>query len=233
MKRCTMELGGHAPVLVFDDVDVEQTAENLARYKVRNAGQVCVSPSRFYIHERIYDRFLARFTDVMASIKVGDGLNPDTEMGPLANERRLLAMEAMVGDAARRGAVVQTGGQRLEGKGYFFPPTVIVDPPDEASVMMEEPFGPVVPLARFSDTETVVRRSNSLPFGLASFVFTNSLQIAHQVSDGLEAGMVNINHFGMGNVECPFGGVKESGMGSEGGIETFDGYLTTKFITQI
>lgn len=233
MKRCTMELGGHAPVLVFDDVDVEQTAEQLARYKVRNAGQVCVSPSRFYIHERIYDRFLTRFTDVMASIKVGDGLNPDTEMGPLANERRLLAMEAMVGDASRRGAVVQTGGQRLEGKGYFFPPTVIVDPPDEAGIMMEEPFGPVVPLSRFSDLETVVRRSNSLPFGLASFVFTNSLQIAHQVSDGLEAGMVNINHFGMGNVECPFGGIKESGMGSEGGTETFDGYLTTKFITQI
>jgi len=233
MKRCTMELGGHAPVLVFDDVDVERTAEKLARYKVRNAGQVCVSPSRFYIHERIYDRFLTRFAEIMASIKVGNGLHPGTEMGPLANARRLSAMEALVEDAAHCGAAVHTGGQRLDGKGYFFPPTVIVELPDEASVMREEPFGPIVPLVRFSDTEAVLRRSNSLPFGLASFVFTNSLRIAHQVSNALEAGMVNINHFGMGNVECPFGGVKESGMGSEGGVETFDGYLTTKLITQI
>ncbi|GGX01066.1 NAD-dependent succinate-semialdehyde dehydrogenase [Pigmentiphaga litoralis] len=233
MKRITMELGGHSPVLVFDDADIEPAAEMLARSKIRNAGQVCVSPTRFYVQEKAYDRFLAKFTDVIASIKVGDGLASDTQMGPLAHERRVLSMESFLDDANQRGGTVVTGGSRLGDKGYFFSPAVITDLPDDSRLMTEEPFGPVAPVVRFKTTEEVLRRANSLPFGLASYVFTNSLKTAHQASNGLEAGMVNINHFGMALSETPFGGIKDSGIGSEGGTETFDGYLVTKFITQI
>jgi succinate-semialdehyde dehydrogenase/glutarate-semialdehyde dehydrogenase len=233
MKRITMELGGHSPVLVFDDADIEPAAEMLARSKIRNAGQVCVSPTRFYVQEKAYDKFLAKFTDVIASIKVGDGLASDTQMGPLAHERRVLSMESFLDDANQRGGTVVTGGSRLGDKGYFFSPAVITDLPDDSRLMTEEPFGPVAPVVRFKTTEEVLRRANSLPFGLASYVFTNSLKTAHQASNGLEAGMVNINHFGMALSETPFGGIKDSGIGSEGGTETFDGYLVTKFITQI
>jgi len=233
MKRITMELGGHSPVLVFDDADIEPAAEMLARSKIRNAGQVCVSPTRFYVQEKAYDKFLAKFTDVIASIKVGDGLASDTQMGPLAHERRVLSMESFLDDANQRGGTVVTGGSRLGDKGYFFSPAVITDLPDDSRLMTEEPFGPVAPVVRFKTTDEVLRRANSLPFGLASYVFTNSLKTAHQASNGLEAGMVNINHFGMALSETPFGGIKDSGIGSEGGTETFDGYLVTKFITQI
>ncbi|WP_420225803.1 NAD-dependent succinate-semialdehyde dehydrogenase [Pigmentiphaga litoralis] len=233
MKRITMELGGHSPVLVFDDADIEPAAEMLARSKIRNAGQVCVSPTRFYVQEKAYDKFLAKFTDVIASIKVGDGLASDTQMGPLAHERRVLSMESFLDDANQRGGTVVTGGSRLGDKGYFFSPAVITDLPDDARLMTEEPFGPVAPVVRFKTTDEVLRRANSLPFGLASYVFTNSLKTAHQASNGLEAGMVNINHFGMALSETPFGGIKDSGIGSEGGTESFDGYLVTKFITQI
>lgn len=232
MKRATMELGGHSPVLVFDDAEVELAAEMLARQKVRNAGQVCVSPTRFYVQEKAYDRFLARFTDVIASIKVGNGLDEGTQMGPLAHERRIASMERFLDDADHRGGKVLTGGARIGDKGFFFAPTVITDLADDALLMVDEPFGPLAPVTRFKDTEEVLRRANSLPFGLASYVFTNSLKTAHAVSSGLEAGMVTINHFGLGLAETPFGGIKDSGYGSEGGEETFDGYLVTKFITQ-
>lgn len=233
MKRVTMELGGHSPVLVFDDADIEPAAEMLARSKIRNAGQVCVSPTRFYVQEKAYDKFLARFTDVMASIKIGDGLATGTEMGPLAHERRVTSMEAFLDDASHRGGKIVTGGSRIGSKGFFFSPTVVTDLPDDAKLMVDEPFGPVAPVVRFKTAEEVLRRANSLPFGLASYVFTNSLKTATQVSNGLEAGMVNINHFGMALSETPFGGIKDSGIGSEGGTETFDGYLVTKFITQL
>jgi succinate-semialdehyde dehydrogenase/glutarate-semialdehyde dehydrogenase len=233
MKRITMELGGHSPVLVFNDADIEPAAEMLARSKIRNAGQVCVSPTRFYVQEGAYDKFLAKFTDVIASIKVGDGLASDTQMGPLAHERRVLSMESFLDDANQRGGKVVTGGSRLGNKGYFFSPAVITDLPDDSRLMTEEPFGPVAPVVRFKTTEEVLKRANSLPFGLASYVFTNSLKTAHHASNGLDAGMVNINHFGMALSETPFGGIKDSGIGSEGGTETFDGYLVTKFITQI
>ncbi len=233
MKRATMELGGHSPVLVFDDADIEPAAEMLARTKIRNAGQVCVSPTRFYVQEKAYDKFLARFTDVIASIKVGDGLAEGTEMGPLAHERRIMSMMSFLDDASQRGGRIVTGGSRISDKGNFFSPAVITDLPDDSKLMTEEPFGPVAPVTRFKTTEEVLRRANSLPFGLASYVFTNSLKTATEVSNGLEAGMVNINHFGIALSETPFGGVKDSGIGSEGGTETFDGYLVTKFITQI
>lgn len=233
MKRVTMELGGHSPVLVFDDADIDRAAEMLARFKVRNAGQVCVSPTRFYVQDGAYEQFLARFSDVLKNIKVGDGLEAGTEMGPLAHERRVPAMSAFIDDAQKHGAKVVVGGGPLDRKGFFFAPTVVTDLPDNAMLMTEEPFGPVAPVVRFSDTDEVLRRANSLPFGLSSYVFTNSLKTATKVSNGLEAGMVNINHFGSALAETPFGGIKDSGIGSEGGTETFEGYLVTKFITHV
>lgn len=233
MKRVTMELGGHSPVLVFDDADVEKAAKMLAKFKVRNAGQVCVSPTRFYVQKGAYDTFLEKFTEVMGNTKVGDGLAEGTEMGPLAHERRVPAMSQFVEDAVSRGGKVLVGGNPLEGNGFFFPPTVITGLPDDSMLMTQEPFGPVAPVVAFDDPEEVIRKANSLPFGLSSYVFTNSLQTATKVSNALEAGMVNINHFGSALPETPFGGVKESGIGSEGGSETFDGYLVTKFVTHV
>jgi succinate-semialdehyde dehydrogenase / glutarate-semialdehyde dehydrogenase len=233
MKRVSMELGGHAPVIVFNDADVDQAATALARFKVRNAGQVCVSPSRFYVQTAVYDRFVARFVQVIESVTVGHGLEEGTQMGPLVHERRLTAVRDLVDDAASCGGEVLTGGKRLGDAGHFYAPTVIANVPDHARIMLEEPFGPVAPITRFVDAEEVIGRANSVPFGLAAYLFTNAIQTATRVSNALEAGMVNINHFGMAHPELPFGGVKDSGNGSEGGSETFDGYLATKMITQI
>lgn len=232
MKRMTMELGGHSPVLVFDDADVEAAARFLARTKARNAGQVCMAPSRFFVQEKAYDRFIDAFADAYGSLRVGDGLARDTEMGPLAHARRVESMQALVADAQARGGALVCGGERLDDQGFFFAPTVVTGMPDDSRVMTEEPFGPVVPITRFKTTDEVLARANALPYGLASFVFTNSLATATHVSNRLEAGMVSINHFGLALAETPLGGVKDSGMGSEGGVETFDGYLTTKFISQ-
>lgn len=233
MKRTTMELGGHSPVLVFDDADIDRAASMLAKFKIRNAGQVCVSPTRFYVQKKAYDKFLAKFIDVLKTIKVGNGLDDGVEMGPLAHERRVPAISRFVEDARKRGAKVELGGDPSEGKGFFFPPTVITGLKDDSMLMTEEPFGPIAPVVPFDDTDEVIRRSNSLPFGLSSYVFSNSLQTATKVSNALEAGMVNINHFGSALPETPFGGIKDSGIGSEGGSETFDGYLVTKFVTHI
>lgn len=233
MKRITMELGGHSPVLVLPDADVERAARQLARFKIRNAGQVCISPTRFYIHDDIYDAFEQRFTEELASVRVGDGLDPDTQMGPLAHERRVPVMKQFVDNARQLGGKVILGGERLERDGFFFSPTVVTDLPDHAMLMTEEPFGPIAPLTRYTDLDEAIRRANSLPFGLSAYAFTQSLQAAHQLANELESGMVNINHFGSSLPETPFGGVKDSGIGSEGGAETFDGYLVTKFVTQI
>lgn len=233
MKRISMELGGHSPVLVFDDADIDHAANILARFKVRNAGQVCVSPTRFYVQDQAHDRFVERFAQTMASIKVGHGLQPESQMGPLIHARRMQAVESLVEDAIERGAHVAAGAKRLSDDGHFYAPTVLVGVSDEARVMNEEPFGPVATVIRFREVEEAIARANSLPFGLASYVFTRSIQTATQVSNEVEAGMVNINHFGMAHPELPFGGVKDSGMGSEGGSETFDAYLVTKMVTQI
>ncbi len=231
MKRVTMELGGHSPVLVFDDADIDRAATMLAKFKIRNAGQVCVSPTRFYVQKGSYDKFLAKFTAVLKGIKVGNGMDEGVEMGPLAHERRVPAIARFVEDARKRGAQIVLGGEPIEGKGFFFPPTVITGLKDDAMLMTEEPFGPIAPVVSFDTLDEVLARANSLPFGLASYVFTNSLQTATKVSNGIESGMVNINHFGSALPETPFGGVKDSGIGSEGGSETFDGYLVTKFVT--
>lgn len=236
LKRCTLELGGHSPALVFADADVDAAARSLALFKTRNAGQVCISPSRFYVHETVYERFLATFIDTLAAVRIGNGLDPATRMGPLAHERRLRAAEDFVAGARERGGRILTGGERLSGgeyaKGYFFAPTVLAELPDDARVLNEEPFAPLAPVIRFRDTEAVIQAANRLPYGLAAYAFTESLKTAHRVSTALEAGMVGINQFGVALAEAPFGGIKDSGVGSEGGSETFDGYLTTKFITQ-
>ncbi|HUH41215.1 MAG TPA: aldehyde dehydrogenase family protein, partial [Castellaniella sp.] len=181
----------------------------------------------------VHDAFLEAFLTELRGIRVGDGLAPDTDMGPLAHERRIPVMERFIEDARARGGKVLLGGSRLQGRGFFFEPTVVSELPDDALLMTEEPFGPIAPISRFSDPDDALRRANSLPFGLSAYVFTRSLQRAHHASQTLEAGMVNINHFGSALPETPFGGIKDSGIGSEGGSETFDGYLVTKFVSQV
>ncbi|WP_353394426.1 NAD-dependent succinate-semialdehyde dehydrogenase [Hydrogenophaga sp. 5NK40-0174] len=233
MKRASMELGGHSPVLVFNDADVDAAAALVARMKVRNAGQVCVSPSRVFVQAGVYDRFVKRFVDVIESVQVGHGLAPETQMGPLIHDRRLQAVRELVQDAMDSGGRLLTGGARLGEAGHFFSPTVVADVPTHARIMREEPFGPVASVVKFDQTDQALQVANSVPYGLASYVFTESHKTATQVMSGLEVGMVNINHSGMAHPELPFGGVKDSGIGSEGGTETFDGFLVTKMVTQI
>jgi len=233
MKRTTMELGGHSPVIVFDDADIDRAAEMLAGFKFRNAGQVCVSPTRFYVQDKVYDRFMERFLSKIRLVKVGDGLAPETTMGPLAHARRVPAMLQFIEDAGNRGGCIETGGKRIGESGNFFAPTVLTNVPDDCLAMTSEPFGPIASCVRFRDIEEVLRRANALPYGLSSYAFTTSTKNALAMQNGLEAGMVNINHFGQGLAETPIGGVKDSGVGSEGGMETFDGYLTTKFVSQM
>ena len=233
MKRATMELGGHSPVVVFADADPEKSADTIAAFKYRNAGQVCISPTRFYVQEQVYGRFLARFTEYAKSLKLGDGLEKGVTMGPLANARRVDAMETFVNDAKDRGGKIVTGGTRHGNQGYFFEPTVITDVPDDSKIMTQEPFGPVAPVVTFKTLDEVVERANSLPFGLAAYTFTGSAQTANMRGDALQSGMVGVNSIAVSTPETPFGGVKESGYGSEGGIEGLQAYLSTKFISQM
>ena len=233
MKRSTMELGGHAPVIVCDDADIDAAVKQLVPYKFRNAGQVCVSPTRFYVQEGAYERFVEGFVAKTKALKVGDGLLPDTRMGPLAQARRVSAIAGFIDDAQTRGATVLAGGAPVPGVGSFFAPTVITDLPEDSRLMTEEPFGPVAGIVRFKSLDDALTRANSLPFGLAAYAFTGSSRNAQAIANGLQAGMVSINHLGLALAESPFGGIKDSGIGSEGGSETFDGYLNTKFITQL
>src|SRR5215470_13718321 len=233
MKRATMELGGHAPVLVFDDADIDGAAKLMGAFKYRNAGQVCVSPTRFFVQEKVYDKFVGQFIDIANNTKVGDGLAPDSRMGPLANPRRVNAIEAFVADAEDKGAKVETGGKRIGNQGNFFAPTVLTEVPDQARIMSEEPFGPVAVMLRFKDTDDVLERANKLPFGLASYAFTKDAKLATKVADALESGMVTINHFGIALPETPFGGVKDSGFGHEGGAEGLTVYMQAKFVSHM
>ncbi|QQQ17885.1 NAD-dependent succinate-semialdehyde dehydrogenase [Brevundimonas vitis] len=228
LKRTTMELGGHGPVIVFDDVDVEAVAETAAIAKYRNAGQVCISPTRFFVQAAVHDRFAARFTEVARSLKVGDGLGAGVQMGPLANPRRIAAMEALVQDARDRGGRIETGGERHGNEGWFYAPTVITGLDDAALVMCEEPFGPVAPIVPFDDFDEVVGRANSLPYGLAAYAFSSSARRVADIGAALKAGMVGINTLAVSNPETPFGGVRDSGHGSEGGAEGLLAYLDVK-----
>ncbi|MGD0024348.1 MAG: NAD-dependent succinate-semialdehyde dehydrogenase [Xanthobacteraceae bacterium] len=232
MKRATMELGGHSPVVVFADADPEKSAETIAAFKYRNAGQVCISPTRFYVQEPVYGRFLARFSEYAKAIRLGDGLERGVTMGPMANARRIETMETFVNDAKDRGGKIVTGGNRRGNLGYFYEPTVITDVPDNCKVMTQEPFGPIAPVVAFKTFDEVVERANSLPYGLAAYAFTGSAQTANLIGDALQSGMVGVNSIAVSTPETPFGGVKESGYGSEGGIEGLQAYLNTKFISQ-
>jgi succinate-semialdehyde dehydrogenase/glutarate-semialdehyde dehydrogenase len=232
MKRVTMELGGHAPAIVFDDADVDAASRLLATAKYRNAGQVCVSPTRMLVQERVYDRFVEGFVQHSKAMRVGDGLESATTMGPMANPRRITAMESFIGDAVQHGATVQTGGHRIGNKGNFFEPTVITDVPKDARVMNEEPFGPLAVISPFGSFDEVVTEANRLPYGLASYAYTRSAKTANAIAAAVESGMISINHHGLALPEVPFGGVKDSGYGSEGGLEAIENYLVTKFVTQ-
>ncbi|MEM7524384.1 MAG: NAD-dependent succinate-semialdehyde dehydrogenase [Pseudomonadota bacterium] len=233
LKRCTMELGGHAPVVVFNDADVDKAIKTMAGFKFRNAGQVCVSPTRFYVEDAVYSKFVDGFTEVANAIKIGDGMEDGVAMGPLIADRRLEVMERFTTDAANHGARITTGGARLGNVGSFWAPTVLADTPDEAEIMREEPFGPLAPITSFKGIDDVLERANALPFGLASYVWTGDGRTAKIMQDQLEAGMVGVNHPGISMPETPFGGVNESGYGSEGGVEGLEAYQRTKFITEV
>jgi len=232
MKRVTMELGGHAPVIVFDDADLDVASKILAATKYRNAGQVCASPTRFLVQSKVYDAFVHKFISASKAIKVGDGMKADTNMGPLAHERRIEAMAGFVADAVEKGAEVQTGGGRIGDKGYFFAPTVLTHADQKTRVMNEEPFGPVAVMIRFADFGQAVEEANRLPYGLAAYAYTKSAKTANLIASAVESGMITINHSGLALPEVPFGGVKDSGYGSEGGSEAIEAYLNSKFISQ-
>jgi succinate-semialdehyde dehydrogenase / glutarate-semialdehyde dehydrogenase len=231
VKRTTMELGGHAPVIVFDDCNLEKTLDLAATTKFRNAGQVCISPTRFYVQQGVYNRFVEGFAARTQKIQVGNGLDADTIMGPLANGRRPSAISALVDDARAKGARVLTGGER-GNQGYFYQPTVLADVPLNADVMDNEPFGPVALIRPFATFDEAVEQANRLPFGLAAYAFTENGRQANLVSDALDTGMVGLNTFVISTPDAPFGGVKESGFGSEGGPEGLDSYYVTKAVHQ-
>ena len=233
MKRCTMELGGHSPVIVFDDADIERALDITAGFKFRNAGQVCISPTRFFIQDRVYKSFVEGFTERARSLKVGNGLDDGIQMGPLVDARRLPIMQDFVDDACDNGATISTGGERIGNLGYYYAPTVLSDVPDKAKIMIEEPFGPIAPITHFNAFDDVVERANSLPFGLASYVFTSDGDKATKIGQALETGLVGINHAMVATPETPFGGINESGYGSEGGVEGLDAFLRTKFVTEV
>lgn len=232
VKRTTMELGGHAPVIVFDDADLPRAVEMLATAKFRNSGQVCVSPTRFYVQEGIYERFVKAFTERSAKVNVGDGLASGSQMGPMANPRRPAAIEKLIGDAVDSGAKLHLGGERRGKEGFFYQPTVLSDVPVKARIMNEEPFGPVAVMAPFSTFDEVVEQANRLPYGLAAYAFTESAKRALLIGDAIESGMVGINQVMMAAPDAPFGGVKESGFGSEDGPEGVQACLVLKSIHQ-
>ncbi|MBY0299067.1 MAG: NAD-dependent succinate-semialdehyde dehydrogenase [Methylobacterium sp.] len=232
MKRATMELGGHAPAIVFRDADVAKAVSVLGANKFRNAGQVCVAPTRFLVHDSVFDSFVDRFVGFAQDLKVGDGLQEGVKMGPLAHGRRIEAMEAFVADAQDKGATLRTGGKRIGNRGHFFEPTVFTDVPLDARIMNEEPFGPIAAIQRFSDDEEAFAEANRLPYGLAAYAYTRSAETATKLATRVESGMMSINHHGIALPETPFGGVKDSGYGSEGGSEAIEGYLNTRFVTQ-
>lgn len=232
MKRVTMELGGHAPAIVFDDADLDLAAKTLAAAKFRNAGQVCVSPTRFLVHETMYEPFVEKFVAAAKAVRVGNGMEQGTQMGPLAHDRRIPWVEGLVADARQRGAEVRAGGERIGNKGYFYQPTVLTGVGKDARMMNEEPFGPVAMIAPFRELDEVVEEANRLPYGLAGYAFTRSAKTANAIASKVETGMLTINHLGLALPEVPFGGVKDSGYGSEGGSEAIEAYLNTKFVSQ-
>ncbi|MDJ1463883.1 NAD-dependent succinate-semialdehyde dehydrogenase [Nitratireductor sp. GZWM139] len=231
MTPVLMELGGHAPVIVCEDTDVQKAAISGAVRKMRNAGQVCTSPTRFFVHESIFDEYADAFVKRAAQTVVGNGVEPGVEMGPLANERRLPALSALVEDARARGAEVRTGGARMSNAGYFFQPTVLVNVPDDARVMQEEPFGPLAVINPVSSLDEAIEKANSVPYGLAAYGFTNRADYIDRMTDGVEAGNLSFNTLEASLPETPFGGVKSSGYGREGGTEGLHNYMVVKNVS--
>jgi succinate-semialdehyde dehydrogenase / glutarate-semialdehyde dehydrogenase len=233
MKPAIMELGGHSPVIVCDDVDPENVAQISVMGKTRNSGQVCVSPTRFFIEDAIFDHFSEAFSQAAAAIKVGNGLDPNVQMGPVANNRRIAAMEDFVADARAKGAKITNGGSRIGNRGYFYPLTVISDATDDLRAMREEPFGPIALLSRVKSFEEAIEKANSVSYGLAGYAFTNSAKKACALSEQVDVGTLSINHLTASYAETPFGGVKDSGFGREGGIEGLQGYTVVKNVSHL
>ena len=231
LKRYTAELGGHAPVIVCADADAAKAAALSVAAKFRNAGQVCTAPIRFLVHRSVYRRFRDAFVAGTQALRVGNGLDPGVQVGPLIHERRLTAMQDFVDDAKRHGGAVTCGGVRIDRPGCFYAPTVLEHVAADARVQREEPFGPLALLDEFHDLGEAIDRANALPYGLAAYAFTNEVAAAHRLSQALKAGMVGINHFGISQPETPFGGVKDSGHGSESGLEGLLGYTDLKFVS--
>lgn len=232
MKRMTLELGGHAPVVIFDDVDIEMVAKTAASAKYRNAGQICTCPTRFYVHESLHDRFVRSFAEHAKAIHVGDAMAGATVMGPLANARRVEAMERFVDDAVSRGIEVAAGGTRCGNQGYFYRPTLLASVDNASMAANVEPFGPLAMTTPFSTFEEAVALSNRLPFGLAAYAMTNDLRRANAYAREVESGNVIVNHFQVSLPETPFGGHKDSGVGYEGSVEGLQAFQNVKFISQ-
>lgn len=231
MTPVLMELGGHAPVIVCEDTDVETAAISGATRKMRNAGQVCTSPTRFFVHESIFEEYTELFVRRAAETVVGDGFDAGVEMGPLANDRRIMALTALVEDASAKGAELKTGGNKLDRKGYFFEPTVLANVPDDADVMQEEPFGPLAIINPVASLDEAIEKANSVPYGLAAYGFTNRADYVDRMVEGVEAGNLSINTLEASLPETPFGGVKSSGYGREGGTEGLHHYMITKNVS--
>ena len=230
MKRVTMELGGHAPVIVCEDADIALAVKAAGAAKFRNAGQVCISPTRFLVHKSVAHDFAQAFAEYAKALKVGDGLTEGTQMGPLANPRRVDAMTAFTEDAVKKGAKLLTGGQRIGKEGNFWQPTILADVPMEAKVFNDEPFGPMAAIQPFDTLEAAIAEANRLPYGLAGYAFTRSLKNSDLLARRLEVGMLWMNMPALPSAEMPFGGVKDSGYGSEGGPEAMEAYLNSRAV---
>jgi succinate-semialdehyde dehydrogenase / glutarate-semialdehyde dehydrogenase len=233
MKKATMELGGHGPVLICDDADIDTAAAQLGAFKLRNAGQVCTSPTRFLVQRAVYEPFIEKLVAAMSKVRVGDGLEEGVTMGPLANVRRLRAMQSLVDDALSSGGSLRLGGKRIGERGYFFEPTVIAGTPLSARIMSEEPFGPIAVVNAFDSLDDMMTEANRLPYGLCAFAYTRSAKQAHRIAAEVETGMLTINQIAIAFPEVPFGGVKDSGYGTEGGAEAIDAYLNLKYVSQL
>jgi len=233
MKPVIMELGGHAPVIVCADADIEGAAQKLAATKFRNSGQACLAPSRFFVERKAYEPFVKAFVKATGQIKVGDAFASGSTMGPLANARRFAAVQELIADATQKGASVACGAKRIGTRGYFFEPTVLIDVPPTAQALSQEPFGPVALINPFDSLDEVIAHANALRYGLAAYVFTRSATTAAKLSSALECGTIGINHTVVSTSGIPFGGVKDSGYGREGGVEGVEGYTIAKTISQM
>ena len=233
LKPCTLELGGHAPVIILADADIDSAVAAAVGGKTRNAGQVCTSPTRFYVADKIYGDFVDAFSASLSALKVGKGRDDGVQMGPLANERRLRAAENFVQDAVETGARIAAGGQRLGNRGYFFQPTLLADVSDRASIMSVEPFCPIAAATPFSDVDSAIAKANGLRAGLAGYIFSKDFAAAEQIAKRLEVGQIGINTFAVSHVEATFGGVKESGYGTEGSTEAMEAFLTRQYVHHV